>query len=72
MDSSPEEEHPQLRIPMNHYAVCSNTKNAIIYIGTKEACLAYIRERELENCDIWHMHDAAVYMNKRTFIYEQE
>ena len=70
MASQGKEEHSLLRQPVNYYAVCDNTKNAILYISTQQNCMKYIRDRELENCTIWHIHDVEVFTKNPTSLYQ--
>jgi len=62
----------QLRRPMNYYAVCDESKHAIIYISTQEECKRFIRDRELENCTIFHIHDIEMHTKRPIYLYEQE
>lgn len=47
--------------PVNYYAVYSVKNQAIIYIGTDTECKRYIQQHELDECEVWHIHDVAIH-----------
>ena len=73
MDTSNQEEYTFLRKPVNYYAVCDTKNNAVIYIGTREECQRFIRERECEDhTEIWHIHDMEIMSPRPIHLYNQE
>lgn len=59
------------KYPVNYYVVYSPHSKALIYTGKKEECERYIRDKELEGCEVWHFHDIEIH-SKPVYIQNQE
>ena len=59
------------KYPVNYYAVYSIKNQAIIYIGTDTECRRYIQQHELNECEVWHIHDVAIH-TKPAYLHNME
>jgi hypothetical protein len=59
------------RYEVNYYVVYSPSSKSILYVGTRQDCERYVVQSELENSEIWHMHDVEFYA-KPVYLINQE
>jgi archaellum component FlaG (FlaF/FlaG flagellin family) len=67
------QENPSLitSIHVNYYVVYNPDNKSIIYTGTEDQCQTYIRNTELDHCQVWHFHDIEFH-SKPVYIHSQE
>ena len=72
MDTPNQKEHTLIsRTQVNYYVVYNAKSQSFIYVGNQDACHRYIRDKELEQCEVWHIHDIQTH-SKPVYIYNQE
>jgi hypothetical protein len=67
------QEEPTLvsTLEVNYHVVYSPNSKSFLYVGYREDCERYIRQTELEGCEIWHIHDLQFHA-KPVYICNQE
>lgn len=57
------------KYPMNSYAVCDLNSHSVIYIGTRESCERFRRERECEDhTEVWHVHEMEIQNSQLNYL----
>jgi len=59
------------RTPVNYHVVYDANSQSILYVGNQDECHRYIRDNELEHCEVWHIYDVDVHA-KPLYLNNQE